>query len=78
MLIACRSVVTVPGDSVASANDADMRLTAFAWGYNNEYWMSSQSENWGPWGQWKSIGGFFAGGPTVIRNAFNDLGDYIA
>jgi len=59
--------------SIAAANDADMRLTAFALGYNNSYWMARQSENWGAWGEWKNIGGFFAGGPTVIRNAFNDL-----
>jgi hypothetical protein len=59
--------------SIAAANDADLRLTAVSWGYNNEFFMAKQSENWGPWGDWKSIGGFFAGGPTVIRNANNDL-----
>jgi hypothetical protein len=67
--------VPVPFDkcSVAAANDADMRLSVFAWGYNNEYWMSKQAENWGEMGEWKSLGGFFAGGPTVLRNANNDL-----
>lgn len=59
--------------SVAGANDAESRLTAFTWGYNNEFWFSKQSENYGPMGPWKSAGGFFAGGPTVIRNANNDL-----
>jgi hypothetical protein len=59
--------------SVAGANDAELRLTAFTWGYNNEFWYAKQAENWGPLGPWKSAGGFFAGGPTVIRNANNDL-----
>jgi hypothetical protein len=59
--------------SVAATNDADMRLTVFAWGYNNEFWMSKQGENWGAMSEWKSTGGFFAGGPTVIRNANNDV-----
>lgn len=59
--------------SVAAANDAEMRLTVVTWGYNNEFWVSKQSENWGGMGEWKSIGGFFAGGPTVIRNANNDI-----
>jgi len=66
---------TIPFDkcSVAAANDADMRLNAFVWGYNNEFWTTKQSENWGGFGEWQSIGGFFAGGPTVIRNANNDI-----
>jgi len=59
--------------SVAAANDANMHLTAVAWGYNNEYWMTQQSDNWGPFSNWTSIGGFFAGGPTVIRNANNNI-----
>lgn len=59
---------------MAAANDADLQLTAFTWGYNNEFWMSKQAKNWGSFGSWKSVGGFFAGGPTVIRNSFNDLG----
>lgn len=59
--------------SVAASNDAEMRLTVFAWGYNNEFWVSKQGENWGPFSEWKSVGGFFAGGPTVIRNANNDI-----
>lgn len=59
--------------SVAAANDAEMRLTTLTWGYNNEFWYSKQNENWGGMGDWKSIGGFFASGPTVIRNANNDL-----
>jgi len=59
--------------SIAAANDANMQLTAVAWGYNNEFWVSKQEPNWGAFGEWKSIGGFFAGGPTVIRNSFNDL-----
>jgi hypothetical protein len=59
--------------SVSAANDGDMRLTVFTWGYNNEYWVSKQEENWGAMSPWKSIGGFFAGGPTVIRNANNDI-----
>jgi len=65
----------IPTDkcSVAASNDAEMRLTLFAWGYNNEYWMAKQNENWGSMGEWKSIGGYFAGGPTVIRNANNDI-----
>jgi hypothetical protein len=65
----------VPFDkcSVAGANDADMRQTVFAWGYNNEFWFSKQGEDWGEFGEWKSAGGFFAGGPTVLRNANNDL-----
>jgi hypothetical protein len=65
----------IPADkcSVAASNDADMRLTVFAWGYNNEFWMAKQGENWGPMSEWKSVGGFFAGGPTVIRNANNDI-----
>eukprot|EP00300_Choanocystis_sp_HF-7_P003489 c12672_g1_i1.p1 GENE.c12672_g1_i1~~c12672_g1_i1.p1 ORF type:complete len:388 (+),score=77.55 c12672_g1_i1:45-1208(+) len=65
----------VPFDkcSVSAANDADMRLTAVAWGYNNEFWVAKQGENWGAFGEWYSIGGFFAGGPTVVRNANNDL-----
>jgi len=65
----------VPYDkcSIAGANDAELRLTSFAWGYNNEYWYSKQAENWGPMGAWTSAGGFFAGGPTVIRNANNDI-----
>lgn len=66
---------SIPFDkcSVAGANDADMRLTAFAWGYNNEFWYSKQAESFGAMGEWKSAGGFFAGGPTVIRNANNDI-----
>lgn len=66
---------TIPFDkcSVAAANDGEMRLNAFTWGYNNEFWTSKQSENWGEFGEWQSIGGFFAGGPTVIRNANNDI-----
>jgi len=65
----------IPHDkcSVAATNDADMRLTVFAWGYNNEFWVSKQDENWGAMSEWKSVGGFFAGGPTVIRNANNDV-----
>eukprot|EP00612_Vaucheria_litorea_P008022 CAMPEP_0171474736 /NCGR_PEP_ID=MMETSP0946-20130122/2599_1 /TAXON_ID=109269 /ORGANISM="Vaucheria litorea, Strain CCMP2940" /LENGTH=392 /DNA_ID=CAMNT_0012004717 /DNA_START=24 /DNA_END=1202 /DNA_ORIENTATION=+ len=59
--------------SVAGANDAEHRLTVFTWGHNNEYWFAKQAENWGEFGEWKSAGGFFAGGPTVIRNADNDL-----
>jgi hypothetical protein len=35
--------------------------------------MSKQSENWGAMSQWRSVGGFFAGGPAVIRNANNDI-----
>eukprot|EP00300_Choanocystis_sp_HF-7_P002201 c11709_g1_i1.p1 GENE.c11709_g1_i1~~c11709_g1_i1.p1 ORF type:complete len:406 (+),score=83.36 c11709_g1_i1:40-1218(+) len=58
--------------SVAAANDADMRITIIAWGYNNEYWMTQQTEA-GDVQEWKSIGGFFAGGPTVIRNANNNI-----
>lgn len=66
---------TVPFDrcSVAAANDADMRLTAFAWGYNNAYWMAKQGEHYGSFGEWTSLGGFFSGGPTVLRNSNNDL-----
>jgi hypothetical protein len=60
--------------SVAAANDAEMKLTAITWGYNNEYWFSKQADNWGEMGTWRSLGGFFAGGPTVIRNANNDIG----
>jgi len=65
----------VPFDkcSVAGANDGDMRQTVFAWGYNNEFWYSKQGEDWGEFGEWKSAGGFFAGGPTVLRNANNDI-----
>jgi len=59
--------------SVSGANDASLQLTTFAWGYNNEFWYSKQSQNWGAMSAWTSAGGFFAGGPTVIRNAFNDL-----
>jgi len=59
--------------SIAASNDAEMRLTAVAWGYNNEYWVAKQGKDWGPMGEWTSIGGFFAGGPTVIRNSNNDL-----
>jgi len=39
---------------------------------NNEYWMCKQQED-GGMGAWVSTGGFFAGGPTVLRNANNDL-----
>lgn len=65
----------IPHDKCTTdaANDADMRLTAVAWGYDNEYYMAKQDENYGKMGEWKSVGGFFAGGPTVIRNANNDL-----
>jgi len=48
-----------------------MNLAAVAWGYNNEFWMAKHAN--GTWGSWASVGGFFAGGPTVIRNANNDL-----
>jgi len=69
------AVPSIPFDkcSIAAENDADHRLTAFAWGYNNEFWYNKQVESWGTFGEWKSAGGFFAGGPTVIRNANNDL-----
>jgi hypothetical protein len=65
----------IPHDkcSVAATNDADMRLTVFTWGYNNAFWMSKQDENWGAMSEWKTLGGFFAGGPTVVRNANNDI-----
>jgi len=59
--------------SIAAANDADMRLNAVAWGYDNSFWLNKQSENWGSWGSWTSLKGFFAGGPTVVRNSNNDL-----
>merc|ERR1711998_285172 len=65
----------IPQDkcSVSATNDADMRLSVFAWGYNNAFWMSKQDENWGTMSEWVRLGGFFAGGPTVVRNANNDL-----
>lgn len=67
----------IPHDkcSVAGANDADHRLTVFTWGYDNAFWYAKQDENWG-WSknvEWKSAKGFFVSGPTVIRNADNDL-----
>merc|ERR1712048_12833 len=70
-----RAHAPVPSDkcAVAASNDADHRLTVFAWGYDNSYWMSKQDENWGGMSEWTSAGGFFAGGPTVIRNAFNNI-----
>lgn len=59
--------------SVAATNDANFRLTAVSWGYNNEFWVAKQEENWGKWLQWESLGGFFSGGPTLIRNSNNDI-----
>jgi hypothetical protein len=59
--------------SVSAVNDADHKMSAFAWGYNNEYWFAKHSELWGSFGGWKSVGGFFAGGPAVVRNANNDI-----
>jgi len=59
--------------SVSATNDADMRMTVFAWGYDNEFWTCKQDASYGAMSEWKSVGGFFAGGPTVIRNANNDV-----
>merc|ERR1711971_1381466 len=66
----------MPADkcSVSVSNDADMRLSAVAWGYDNAYWMVKQDRDWGEVkDKWVRLGGFFAGGPTVVRNANNDL-----
>merc|ERR1711998_798344 len=59
--------------SAPATNDADMRMTVFAWGYDNEFWTCKQDASYGAMSEWKSVGGFFAGGPTVIRNANNDV-----
>jgi hypothetical protein len=66
---------SIPYDkcSVAAANDASMRLHAFALGYDNSFWVSKQAADWGPFGNWESLGGSFESGPAVIRNANNDL-----
>eukprot|EP00298_Acanthocystis_sp_HF-20_P029984 c8994_g1_i2.p1 GENE.c8994_g1_i2~~c8994_g1_i2.p1 ORF type:complete len:392 (+),score=163.00 c8994_g1_i2:44-1219(+) len=64
---------SIPFDKciVSSANDISSETSVFSWGYNNEYWTTKQSS--GSFGTWKSIGGYFAGGPTAIRNANNNI-----
>jgi len=59
--------------SVAATNNANMSLTLFSWGYDNAYWMISQASLGGLFAPWKSIGGYFAAGPSVLRNANNDI-----
>jgi hypothetical protein len=64
----------VPHDmcSVSVANNADLEMTAVAWGYDNKFWVTKRVA-FDSFTNWTSIGGFFAGSPTVIKNANNDI-----
>jgi len=54
--------------SVAKLSE-DKRMEVFTYGFDNAYWYKKQTGVGGGFGNWTSLGGIFAGGPSVTKNA---------